>query len=147
MQKEQKLADGGSLKTGVLFLTVANLLVKVLGFAYKVPLNTLLGDEMASVNAATALFAVLYTAMAAGVPGALSLSVSRARALGEGKRIKRLFDATLFLLLGVGFLLSLVLFLIAKPLSRLDADGAGYLCTLAIAPALFFTADRNTSLG
>lgn len=147
MQKEQKLADGGSLKTGVLFLTVANLLVKVLGFAYKVPLNTLLGDEMASVNAATALFAVLYTAMAAGVPGALSLSVSRARALGEGKRIKRLFDATLFLLLGVGFLLSLALFLIAKPLSRLDADGASYLCTLAIAPALFFTAATSALRG
>ncbi|MBE6567897.1 MAG: hypothetical protein E7657_04480 [Ruminococcaceae bacterium] len=63
MQGEKEYV-GGSLKKGVLFLTVANLLVKVLGFAYKVPLNALLGDEMASVNAATALFAVLYTAMA-----------------------------------------------------------------------------------
>ena len=51
--------QGDSLKRGVLFLTLANLLVKVLGFAYKVPLNTLLGDEMANVNAAAALFAVL----------------------------------------------------------------------------------------
>lgn len=147
MEKKTETAYSGSLKTGVLFLTVANLLVKVLGFAYKVPLNTLLGDEMASVNAATALFAVLYTAMAAGIPSALSLSVSRARALGEGRRIKRIFDTTLYLLLGIGFLLSFLLFLLAKPLSRLDADGAGYLCTLAIAPALFFTAATSVLRG
>jgi len=136
-----------SLKTGVVFLTVANLFVKVLGFAYKVPLNALLGDEMASVNAASALFAVLYTAMAAGIPGALSLSVSRARAVKDGARIKKLFDTTLLLLLGVGFFLSLALFLLAKPLAALDEDGAGYLCTLAIAPALFFTAATSVLRG
>ena len=128
-------------------MTLANLLVKVLGFAYKVPLNTILGDEMANVNAATALFAVLYTGMAAGIPGALSLSISRARAKGEGRRIKRLFDTTLYLLLVIGFLLSLLLFLLAKPLARLDADGTGYLCTLAIAPALFFTAATSVLRG
>lgn len=144
MQGEKEYV-GGSLKKGVLFLTVANLLVKVLGFAYKVPLNALLGDEMASVNAATALFAVLYTAMAAGIPGALSLSVSRARAVGDGARIKRLFDTTLVLLLGVGFLLSFSLFLFAKPLAARGEEGA--LCTLAIAPALFFTAATSVLRG
>ena len=137
--------SGASLKKGVLFLTIANLLVKVLGFAYKVPLNSLLGDEMASVNAATALFAVLYTAVAAGIPGALSLSVSRARALGDGIRVKRLFDTTLFLLLGLGFLMSFTLFLYAKPLAARGEEGA--LCTLAIAPALFFTAATSVLRG
>ena len=137
----------GTLKKGVLLLTVANLLVKVLGFVYKVPLNHLLGDEMASVNAATALFAVLYTASTAGIPGALSLSVSRARAVGDGKRIKRIFDATLALLLGVGLFLSLLIAFLARPLSLLQSDSAGFLCTLAIAPALFFTAATSVLRG
>ena len=145
--RKMEARQGDSLKRGVLFLTLANLFVKVLGFAYKVPLNTLLGDEMANVNAAAALFAVLYTAMAAGVPGALSLSISRARAVKDGARIKKLFDTTLLLLLAVGFLLSLLLFLLAKPLSLLDGDGTGYLCTLAIAPALFFTAVTSVLRG
>lgn len=145
--RKTDVRQGDSLKRGVLFLTLANLFVKVLGFAYKVPLNTLLGDEMANVNAAAALFAVLYTAMAAGVPGALSLSISRARAVKDGARIKKLFDTTLLLLLAVGFLLSLLLFLLAKPLSLLDGDGTGYLCTLAIAPALFFTAVTSVLRG
>lgn len=145
MQREEICSQGSSLKKGVLFLTVSNLLVKVLGFAYKVPLNALLGDEMASVNAASALFAVLYTAMAAGIPGALSLSVSRARAMGDGARIKRLFDTTLFLLLGLGLLLSLSVFWIAKPMASRGEEGA--LCTLAIAPALFFTAATSVLRG
>ena len=144
MQRKHDTRDA-SLKNGVLFLTVSNLLVKVLGFAYKVPLNAMLGDEMASVNAATALFALLYTAMAAGVPGALSLSISRARAIDDGARVKRLFDTTLLLLLGVGLLLSIILFFYAKPLAEEGREGA--LCSLAIAPALFFTAATSVLRG
>ncbi len=148
MQKAQRSADTvGSLKKGVLFLTVANILVKVLGFIYKVPLNHLLGDEMANVNAATALFAVLYTASTAGIPGALSLSVSRALAMKDGGRIQKLFDTTLSLLLSVGFFLSLLLVFLARPLAALQSDGTGFLCTLAIAPALFFTAATSVLRG
>ena len=128
----------GSLRTGVLFLTGANLLVKVLGFLYKVPLNAILGDEMANVNAASALFALLYTIVASGVPGALAVSISRARAVGDGARIRVLFSATLRLLLVVGFFASLAVWLLSRSLSHESADGGAYLCTLAIAPALFF---------
>lgn len=138
-QAQKKLTAGGSLKFGVFFLTVANLFVKALGFVYKVPLNALLGDEMASVNAASALFAVLYTA-AAGVPGALSLSIARARAARDMGRIRGLFDATLGVLLILGLFFSLFVLLLAKPLAYLQGDGTGALCTVAIAPALFFTA-------
>lgn len=148
MQKEQRRRGGGiSLRTGVLFLTVANLFVKVLGFVYKVPLNALLGDEMASVNAATAWFAVLYTATAAGIPGALSVSVSRARAMGDRERIRALFSTTLRLLLFVGLLVSLALLLLSRPLSGEGGDSKAYLCMIAIAPALFFTSATGVLRG
>ncbi len=147
MQKTEKQDRGSSLRTGVLFLTVANLLVKVLGFAYKVPLNALLGDEMASVNAAAALFAMLYTVMAAGVPGALSLSVARARAAGDRARITALLSATRGLLLCAGLLFSLLILLLARPLSGRGADQGAFLCTVAIAPALFFSAATGVLRG
>lgn len=147
MDKNKKMTAGGGLRTGVLLLTVANLFVKVLGFVYKVPLNALLGDEMASVNAAAALFAVLYTVMAAGVPGALSLSVSRARAVGDRGRIRALLGATRGVLLTVGFLFSVLILLLARPLSLHSADQATFLCTIAIAPALFFSAATGVLRG
>ena len=140
MEKVKKHTRSGALRTGVLILTVANLAVKVLGVADKVPLNALLGDEMANVNAACALYALLYTVSTAGIPSAVALSVSRARAAKDGARIKRLFDGTMTLLLAVGCLLSLLLLLLAHPISLMSTDGEGFLCTVAIAPALFFTA-------
>ncbi len=147
MGQGKKRRRGSGLCGGVAFLTVSGILSKVLGFAYKVPLNTLLGDEMASVNAAAALFAVLYTATAAGIPGALSLSIAEAVASGNRARIKRLFDKTLSSLLFVGFALSLALLLFAHPIARLSGDAGGFLCTVAIAPALFFTAATGVLRG
>lgn len=126
--------------SGVFILTVAGVLVKVLGFAYKVPLNSLLGDEMANVNAAYAIYALLYTAATAGVPGAISLSVSRAVALGDRRRIRLILMSSLAFLLSLGLFLSLGLAFLARPLAEMNSDGDSFLCILAISPALFFTA-------
>lgn len=147
MTRGKKGEQGSGLRGGVAFLTLSGILAKVLGFAYKVPLNAILGDEMASVNAAAALFAVLYTATAAGIPGALSLSIAEAVASGNRARIKRLFDKTLSSLLGLGFVLSLALLLLSHPIARLSGDAGGFLCTVAIAPALFFTAGTGVLRG
>lgn len=145
MQKV-KTRKAVSLKQGVLFLTAANLFVKLLGFVYKVPLNALIGDEMASVNAAMALFALLYT-VSAGVPGALSLAIARARAARDGGRIRALLDTTLGIMMVVGLLLSLLVLFLAKPLAHWQGDGVGALCTVAVAPAVFFAAATGVLRG
>lgn len=134
------------LLSGVVLLTAANVIVKILGFFYKVPLNAVLGDEMANVNAAYAIYALLYTVSTAGVPNAVALSVSRARARGDGSagRILRV-TASSFLLVGV-FLAALLLFL-AKPISLLNSGGDAYLCLLAIAPALAFASLNSVFRG
>lgn len=139
-ERIHKQDKGRGLLSGVFILTVAGILVKVLGFAYKVPLNALLGDEMANVNAAYAIYALLYTAATAGVPGAISLSVSRAVALGDKRRIRLILVSSLAFLLSLGLFLFLGLALLARPLAEMNSDGDSYLCILAISPALFFTA-------
>ena len=99
----------GGLLHGVAWLTVAGLAAKVLGFLYKVPLNAILGDEMANVNAAYAVYAVLYTVSTAGIPSAVSLSVSSARAAGDGGRVRAVFRVTMTTLLAVGAVLTALL--------------------------------------
>lgn len=132
---------------GVAFLTLANIFVKVLGFFYKVPLNAALGDEMANVNAAYAIYALLYTVSTAGVPNAVSLSVSRARALGDEARAEKIFRVTVAALLFCGLFLSVLLVALAKPIALFNSGGDSYFCLLAIAPALTFAAANSVLRG
>jgi len=149
MQNSVKVDSRASrgLLSGVLLLTVANVFVKILGFFYKVPLNAVLGDEMANVNAAYAIYALLYTVSTAGVPNAVALSVSRARARGREKDVGRLLrvTASTFFLVGAG--LCALLVLLAKPIALLNSGGDSYLCLLAIAPALVFAALNSVLRG
>ncbi len=130
-----------------MLLTLANVTVKILGFFYKVPLNAVLGDEMANVNAAYAIYALLYTVSTAGIPNAVSLSVSRARALGDTARAEKLFRVTVTSLLLCGLLLSVLLIAFARPLALFNSGGDSFLCLLAIAPALTFAAANSVLRG
>lgn len=145
--KKKTVCRAPSLLGGVLFLTVANVIVKILGFFYKVPLNAILGDEMANVNAAYAVYALLYTISTAGIPGAVSLTVSRARARGEYGRVKSIFRVTFSVLFLLGVTLSALLMLLSKPLAVFNSGGDSYLCLLAIAPALAFASANSVLRG
>ena len=131
MQKQttkQKKSVRRGLFTGVMLLTAANIIVKLLGFFYKVPLNAALGDEMANVNSAYAIYALLYTVSTAGVPNAISLSVSRARAAADEARALRILRVAVAALFSGGTLLSLLLLLFARPIALLNSGGDSYLC-------------------
>ncbi|MBO7292668.1 MAG: polysaccharide biosynthesis protein, partial [Clostridia bacterium] len=129
---------GATFFGGVLVLTVANLLVKLFGFLYKVPLNALLGDEMANVNAAYSVYALLYMLSTAGIPVAVSVLVSRARAEGRPATLLRIFRVSLVSLSLLGAAGTVGLLLLADPIAIANSGGDSYLCLLAIAPALFF---------
>ena len=128
---------GRSLVLGVLLLSVAHLLVKVFGFLYKVPLNRVLGDEMANVNAAYAVYTLLYMISTAGIPVAVSVLISEARARGQGS-VMRILRVSLLTLAAVGAAGTAALVALAGPISRANSGGDSYLCLLGIAPALFF---------
>lgn len=146
---EQKTVDREKrmLFSGVAVLTLANLCVKIFGFLYKVPLNAMLGDEMANINTAYAIYTLLYTISTAGIPSAVALFISSARATGDRAGIKKLLFVSLYALLGIGFLMMLLLLVLAWPLSWLNSGGDSYLCMLAIAPSLFFVAAASVFRG
>ena len=147
MQTQAIDKDRKLLCSGVLVLTAANLLVKVLGFLYKVPLNALLGDEMANINAAYAIYTVLFTISTAGIPSAVALLISSARAKGRYEKIDEILEVSLSVLLGCGFFLSVLLLALARPLSLWNSGGDSFLCLLAISPALFFVAASSVFRG
>lgn len=137
-REEMGKRRGATFFGGVLVLTVANLLVKLFGFLYKVPLNALLGDEMANVNAAYSVYALLYMLSTAGIPVAVSVLVSRARAEGRPATLGRVLRVSLVSLSLLGAIGTVGILVLADPIAGMNSGGDSYLCLLAIAPALFF---------
>ncbi len=126
---------------GVMILTPATLLAKVIGLFYKIPLLLIVGvGGMAYFLSAYHVYSLLFVLSAAGLPTALSLLVSRAVAKGERGAVGRVFGVSLavFFLVGALGTLSLILFApqIAAGLGMREADQA----LIAIAPALMLAA-------
>ena len=109
----------GFLK-GAMVLMVANILVKIIGAVFRVPLTRVVGDYgMGLYSAAYRYYSLLLTVSTAGIPLAISKMISEARTLGRVQESKRIFRiaflfcavlggaGTLLLILGSGFLANL----------------------------------------
>ena len=123
---------------GALVLTLGNLLVKVIGALLKVPLDHILGDEgMSYYNVANRLYVLLFTISTAGLPTALALMTSRARAQGNLKEAKKIFRVALLFFGAVGLAGTLVMMLFCRPLAA-SYEGLedAWLAVLLIAPTV-----------
>ncbi len=123
--------------SGVLILTLSNILVKAIGLLFKIPLQNLLGDEgMGYFNAAYSLYVWFYTLATAGLPVAVSILVSEDRAKGAGN-VRRIFRTTMLLLCGIGLFCSSVLLLGASAFANLIDSPATEAAIRVIAPTVF----------
>lgn len=125
--------------SGVLILTVSNLIVKAIGLMFKIPMNHIVGDEgMGYYNAAYTIYTYLYMVSTAGLPTAISIMVADSRAAGKIRQVKRILRVSLALFFIIGVVGMLVMLLGAGPLSvMIGAENTKY-CIMAIAPTLFF---------
>ena len=75
--------------SGVLILTIANILVKAVGLISKIALNRVVGSVGAGYySSAYEIYAFLYVISTSGLPVALSIMVSKSRARGRFKEAK-----------------------------------------------------------
>ena len=83
MKHSTSKVENGFLK-GAASLSLAALLVKVLGVAYKIPLYHILGDDgMGYFNTAYTVYIFFFLICTAGVPKAITLLVSESVAKGS----------------------------------------------------------------
>ena len=65
---------------GALILMIANIIVKVIGAAFKIPLTYLLGEEgMALFSTSYTMYTWFFIIATAGIPVAISRMISEAR--------------------------------------------------------------------
>lgn len=125
--------------SGVVILMFSNMLVKLMGLFFKIPLHSYLGDlGMGYFNVAYNIFVTLYMISTAGLPIAISIMVSGSRTLGRKKEVRRIFATALTLFIFLGIAGTLIMILGAKPLADFMGSRDSYYCIITIAPTLFF---------
>ncbi|MBQ8303117.1 MAG: polysaccharide biosynthesis protein [Clostridia bacterium] len=126
--------------SGAFSLSFSTIIVKILGLIYKIPLAGILGDEgMGFFNSAYTVYSFFYLLSTAGVPKAVMILVSEAKAQGNGSLEKRILSVSFRLFLIIGSLLCLVFIIFASPLSSLIGNNKSAATMIAIAPSIVIT--------
>ena len=96
---------------GAAILTVGVIIMKLLGFIYKIPLGNILGDEGYSMFiSAYSIYYIFFTLATAGFPVALSRLVAEADANGRVRQEEKTFRVALVSFTLLGLLFAAVLF-------------------------------------
>ena len=138
MGKNKREASGGIIG-GALSLTVSTVIVKILGLIYKIPISNFLGDEgMGYFNSAYTVYAFFYLLCTAGVPKAIMILVSEAKARGKGGDERNIVRVASLVFLILGGVVTAVFILFSAPLSRFIGNSGARATMIAIAPSIIF---------
>lgn len=132
-----KQAKQSTFFGGVATLAVGVILVKLIGALYKIPLANVLGDEgNGYFTTAYNVYNVLLMISTAGLPVALSKTVSEANAVGHYNQVYRVFRVALFTFLTLGACFAALMFSLAGPISTFIGTPGAYASIRALAPAV-----------
>jgi len=134
---ESKKTAKKSFLSGVLLLSLSTVLVKIVGFIYKIPMLSYLGSVgMGYFHSAYEIYAMFCVIATAGLPVALSLLISAALAREDRERVRRIFQIGIKVFFAVGILGSGVMIALAPTFCRMIRSENAYDCILAIAPTV-----------
>lgn len=134
MSKAQK-----NFLSGALILTLANLIVKVIGAFYKIPLaNLITPTGMNYYNDAYQIYSLLYVLSTAGIPTAIAKLVSESVAQDRLKEPKKILRISTKIFAGIGIFLSALMIVLVEPISHALSNETANYCISMIAPAIFF---------
>ena len=139
-KKSKSFGTGASrIADGVLWLSLAGVLVKLVGLVFKIPLTNMIGDSgMGYFNSAYTVFTFFYTLSSAGLPVALSISVSSCLARGENSLAKKTFSVAVVMFSLLGVLLAAGMLAGSAPLANAVSNPLSRFAIAAMAPSLLF---------
>ncbi|MGM9665834.1 MAG: oligosaccharide flippase family protein [Eubacteriales bacterium] len=138
-QANARKSDVSLFFSGVLILTVANILVKAVGLVIKIALNRVVESVGAGYySSAYEIYAYLYVISTAGLPVALSIMVSKSRASGRFNEAKKIFNIAMAVFLTIGFVFSTLMIAFSDGIASFIGSEETSLCIVAIAPTILF---------
>lgn len=100
---------------GAAILTAGVIVMKILGFLYKMPIGNIIGDDGYSMFLATYnVYNVFLTLSTAGLPIALARLISEANAEGRPMQVRRTFSVAWWTFFVIGLVCSLVMALFPR---------------------------------
>lgn len=147
IEKENKT----SFMENVLMLMIAQIVIKILGFTYKIIIINVKGfGDVGNgyYNAGYQIYALLLTLSSVGIPAAVAKLVSERKAIGDMKGADKIFKTSLKLFTSLGLVLSIALFLSANFISEkiLNVPDIKY-TIMVLAPAIVFVAAASVIRG
>lgn len=148
MIKIKKQIKHSSLTSGVLILLISNIVVKLVGVMFKIPLVGILGDGgMGYFNSAYTVYTLFYTLSSAGLPVALSILISKCDTEERYSDKARVYRVTLMLFGIMGLIFSLFMSLGSEFLGNFIGNPQARTAILAISPVMFFVCITSARRG
>ena len=123
---------------GTAVLAMATVLVKLMGFLFKVPLNNIIGEDgFGYFNTAYDVYNVLLMISTTGLPVAMSRMISQAQTLGNHAQIKWIYRTSLYVFLTIGMVGSLGMLFFCRQLSvMVTTNENSWAAIAALAPCV-----------
>ena len=128
---------------GVLIILISQIIIKILGFLYRVIITNMngFGDAGNSLySTGFKVYLVLLAISTTGIPAALAKLVSEKVAVGDFKGAHRMFKVAFYLFTGIGFAGTILLLLTARPIAILVGNPDSELVMYVLAPSVLFVA-------
>lgn len=140
-----------TIVTGIIALIFSQILIKVIGLAYKLYLTNKQGfgdSGNAIYSAGFQIYALLLTFSSTGVPNAIAKLVSERVAVGDNRGAHRIFKISFFTFALFGLLGTVILFSNAKMIANkmLEIPEAEY-SLIALSPSIFFVSITSVIRG
>lgn len=151
MEEVKKPKKQGSFMKNVLMLMVAQVLIKILGFVYRLVIINIEGfGDVGNGYYSTGyqIYSLLLTLSSVGIPTVISKLVAERVAIGDHKGAHRIFKVALKTFTCIGIVMSLGLFFGAETIAKyiINVEGVKY-TLMVLAPAIMFVAAASVIRG
>lgn len=124
---------------GAVVLIAFNILGKIVGAIYRIPLANMLGAEgIGKYQLVFPLYSLLLAVSVSGIPIAISKIVAEYNGKGQYGDARRLLKLSILYLFGVSLVCFAVVLICAKFIANLQGNPDIYFCYYGIAPAILF---------
>lgn len=133
---------------GAALLTIATIVVKVLGLLYKIPMNYIIGEEgFGYFNTAYEIYNVLLLVSTAGLPVAMSRKIANACSLGDYNQVHRIYVTARGIFLGLGIVGSLLMTVFCRQLAAFQNQPDAWAAIGLLGPCVLLICIMSTYRG
>lgn len=124
---------------GAAILVIFNLIGKIIGAIYRIPLGNLLGAEgIGKYQLVFPLYSLLLSVSVSGIPVAISKIVAEYNSKGQFGDSKKLLKLAILYLFFISLFCSLIIVFCSRFIANLQGNPEIYFCYYGIAPAVLF---------